>query len=129
MKCSYKLVFILFGISAIFPRDSIRADGIKHSWTNYVVLLVSLLIIMIHVYETIYFTCTNINWALKTSDVTANVIFLMLRFKLSRKLHKLKRIASGFDFTEGKGRKMCFYSWVALSTLSHVLSFVSKVKY
>lgn len=129
MKFSYKLVFILFGMSAIFSTASIGVDDVKRSQTNYYLAsLVSLLLTMFHVYEMIYL-CSETNWKLNASYVIANVIFLMLRLNLTRKLNNLKRIASVFTFKEGKGAKMCFYSWVALNTMCHVLIFVAGVKY
>lgn len=119
MKLPYNLVFILFGISAIFSTNSTSNSGIRSSQSNNLGILVNLLISMFNAYDTIkFYIYYNHNISFITSNIIANVIFTILRFKLSKRLNKLKRISkfiSRFEIKEGKVWKSCFYFWMVLS--------------
>lgn len=120
MKLAYKLVFILFGMSAIFSTNS------KHLGIS-----VSLMVSMFNAYETIYFYIYfNNNASFIISNVIANLIFIIFRFRLSKRLNELKRISkfiSGYEIVERKVWKWCFYSWVVLNSFYHAMIFIYAV--
>lgn len=134
MKFSFKLVFILFGISAIFSTISTPSRNIGRFQTKYFVILGNMLILIFQVYLTIYYI--NSNYYLPPSRITSNVIssamHLIFRFKLCRKLHELKKIAkykSALRCIEaGRRMKLCFYSFIALSTFSKIIKFITKAE-
>lgn len=133
MKFAYKLVFILFGMSAIFSANSISGSGVRRTQTKYLEILVNLLISVFNAYEAIYFYIYyNLNLTFIATNVTTNVICTVIRFRLLIRLNELK-IASKFisriKVTEGIVSKLCFYSWMALSILSHALKFIILVTY
>lgn len=125
MKFSYKLVFILFGISGIFP-----TAGDFRNLSKYLANLLSVLIIAFQSYDMLCLLRSTSFTSLVMASAIASSVTIVHRFALGRKLRFLKQIAvrmSRLEIQNEKGFKYCWYPFVALSAGVYISLFVNSI--
>lgn len=129
MKFSYKIVFFLFGISAVVP----TTGRFKNKLVKYAAILFNTMILLFHAYDSIYLLYSLSSKLLGISFVIANFITLVHRYILGRRYNSLKKIANimskNYEIQEGRGLKLCVFAMGTLSIICHFLTLVTNLHF
>lgn len=129
MKLSYKIVFFLFGISAVVP----TTGRFKYKLVKYAAILFNTMILLFHAYDSIYVLYFLTRKILGISFTIANCITLVHRYILGRKYNSLRKIANNMSknyyIQEGRGLKFCIFAMGTLSIICHFLTLVTNLHF
>lgn len=120
-SCLYRLTFILFGMSFIFPSYLLPLSNYRLLCAS-LLFLANVIIVSYTVYSTVIYTyviySSNVALTVAAAEIISSSIVIVHRCILSIRITKLKYISKIMNSLDVKEKSsLCLYAWIIISIL------------